>query len=152
MWEPRRLRTLWAAMACYRDSFTFLLGRLHCFCLQNSESQHIRWYTARTIGYQVSHIKQQFTFRPQAGSTSARKNNFLPSSKKKHLLFMPINDNVMMLMLFILRKNYNKNASRGWNLEMINIKVLNAEPMVSLRMNRDVLQGGSQSSEELLKM
>jgi hypothetical protein len=23
MWEPRRLTTLWAAMACYRDSFTF---------------------------------------------------------------------------------------------------------------------------------
>jgi hypothetical protein len=23
MWEPRRLRTLWAFMACYRDSFTF---------------------------------------------------------------------------------------------------------------------------------
>jgi hypothetical protein len=24
MWEPRRLSTLWAFMACYRDSFTFL--------------------------------------------------------------------------------------------------------------------------------
>jgi hypothetical protein len=23
MWEPRRLTTLWASMACYRDSFTF---------------------------------------------------------------------------------------------------------------------------------
>jgi hypothetical protein len=23
MWEPRRLTTLWAFMACYRDSFTF---------------------------------------------------------------------------------------------------------------------------------
>jgi hypothetical protein len=23
MWEPRRLRTLWAFTACYRDSFTF---------------------------------------------------------------------------------------------------------------------------------
>jgi hypothetical protein len=25
MWEPRRLTTLWASTACYRDSFTFLL-------------------------------------------------------------------------------------------------------------------------------
>jgi hypothetical protein len=25
MWEPRRLTTLWAFMACYRDSFTFTL-------------------------------------------------------------------------------------------------------------------------------
>jgi hypothetical protein len=25
MWEPRRLTTLWAFMACYRDSFTFFL-------------------------------------------------------------------------------------------------------------------------------
>jgi hypothetical protein len=23
MWEPRRLSTFWASMACYRDSFTF---------------------------------------------------------------------------------------------------------------------------------
>jgi hypothetical protein len=25
MWEPRHLTTLWAFMACYRDSFTFLI-------------------------------------------------------------------------------------------------------------------------------
>jgi hypothetical protein len=24
MWEPRRLTTLWAFMACYRDSFYFI--------------------------------------------------------------------------------------------------------------------------------
>jgi hypothetical protein len=24
MWEPRRLTTLWASTACYRDSFTFI--------------------------------------------------------------------------------------------------------------------------------
>jgi hypothetical protein len=25
MWEPRRLTTLWASTACYRDNFTFYL-------------------------------------------------------------------------------------------------------------------------------
>jgi hypothetical protein len=25
MWEPRRLTTLWASTACYRDSFTFFI-------------------------------------------------------------------------------------------------------------------------------
>jgi hypothetical protein len=25
MWEPRRLTTLWASTACYRDKFTFYL-------------------------------------------------------------------------------------------------------------------------------
>jgi hypothetical protein len=25
IWEPRRLTTLWAFMACYRDSFTFYI-------------------------------------------------------------------------------------------------------------------------------
>jgi hypothetical protein len=25
MWEPRRLTTLWASTACYRDSFTFYI-------------------------------------------------------------------------------------------------------------------------------
>jgi hypothetical protein len=29
MWEPRRLTTLWAFMACYRDSFTFFLYEQH---------------------------------------------------------------------------------------------------------------------------
>jgi hypothetical protein len=27
MWEPRRLTTLWAFTACYRDSFTFFLSK-----------------------------------------------------------------------------------------------------------------------------
>jgi hypothetical protein len=27
MWEPRRLRTLWASTACYTDGFTFLHPR-----------------------------------------------------------------------------------------------------------------------------
>jgi hypothetical protein len=27
MWEPRRLTTLWASTACYRDSFTFFFAR-----------------------------------------------------------------------------------------------------------------------------
>jgi hypothetical protein len=26
MWDPQRLRTLWASMACYRDSFTFTVN------------------------------------------------------------------------------------------------------------------------------
>jgi hypothetical protein len=28
IWEPRRLITIWASTACYRDSFTFLHGNL----------------------------------------------------------------------------------------------------------------------------
>jgi hypothetical protein len=28
MWKPRRLTTLWASTACYRDSFTFFLPSL----------------------------------------------------------------------------------------------------------------------------
>jgi hypothetical protein len=29
MWEPRRLTTLWATTACYRDSFTLLTASAH---------------------------------------------------------------------------------------------------------------------------
>jgi hypothetical protein len=29
MWEPRRLTNLWAFTACYRDSFSFFIERLH---------------------------------------------------------------------------------------------------------------------------
>jgi hypothetical protein len=28
MWEPRRLTTLWASTACYKDSFTFIVYEL----------------------------------------------------------------------------------------------------------------------------
>jgi hypothetical protein len=33
MWEPRRLTTLWAFTACYKDSFTLIAlhGRTHWF-------------------------------------------------------------------------------------------------------------------------
>jgi hypothetical protein len=30
MWEPRRLTTLWASTACYRDSFTFTFIYVWC--------------------------------------------------------------------------------------------------------------------------
>jgi hypothetical protein len=33
MWEPRRLTTLWAFRACYRDSFTLPSNSLHKNCL-----------------------------------------------------------------------------------------------------------------------
>jgi hypothetical protein len=35
MWEPRRVTTLWAFTACYRDSFTFLLFTLILICTRN---------------------------------------------------------------------------------------------------------------------
>jgi hypothetical protein len=35
MWKPRRLTTLWASTACYRDRFTFTLHNMlsfsHCY-------------------------------------------------------------------------------------------------------------------------
>jgi hypothetical protein len=42
MWEPRRLTTLWAWTACYRDSFTYftfvcLTDCLSCFSVRESE-------------------------------------------------------------------------------------------------------------------
>jgi hypothetical protein len=33
MWGPRRLRTLWASTACYRDSFTFTILLYDCIIL-----------------------------------------------------------------------------------------------------------------------
>jgi hypothetical protein len=32
IWEPRRLTTLWASTACYRDSFTSYLSPIHAIC------------------------------------------------------------------------------------------------------------------------
>jgi hypothetical protein len=38
MWEPRRLTTLWASTACYRDNFTFFLLAMQEYkCVENKE-------------------------------------------------------------------------------------------------------------------
>jgi hypothetical protein len=43
MWKPRRLTTLWASTAWYRDSFTFLLTTfLSQGCLHNSWRSPVR--------------------------------------------------------------------------------------------------------------
>jgi hypothetical protein len=56
IWEPRRLTTLWAFMACYRDSFTFLFcyhetvtkeGDLHIFDSKPVNTNHA--FTSVTI-------------------------------------------------------------------------------------------------------
>jgi hypothetical protein len=44
MWEPRRLTTLWASTACYRDSFTYICGHEWCKYLD------MRICTASVIG------------------------------------------------------------------------------------------------------
>jgi hypothetical protein len=38
MWEPRRLTTVWAFTACYRDSFTFKGHTLQCGEFRKSQS------------------------------------------------------------------------------------------------------------------
>jgi hypothetical protein len=59
MWEPRRLTTLWATTACYRDIFTFffffllcyernILSQIHDFhaCLDRENISHllVQWH------------------------------------------------------------------------------------------------------------
>jgi hypothetical protein len=51
MWEPRRLTTLWASTACYRDSFTFLLLQV----ILNRPSVQINYF----IGICVIFLKSQ---------------------------------------------------------------------------------------------
>jgi hypothetical protein len=47
MWEPRRLTTLWASMACYGHSFTFLpyQGQLYLYHegTENEKSADLYW-------------------------------------------------------------------------------------------------------------
>jgi hypothetical protein len=41
MWQPRRLATLWASTACYRDSFTsYLFYSLHITRLSFNNKSH----------------------------------------------------------------------------------------------------------------
>jgi hypothetical protein len=47
MWEPRRLTTLWASMACYSDSFTFFILVLFRFY---SLRLHLFYLTRRMTG------------------------------------------------------------------------------------------------------
>jgi hypothetical protein len=49
MWEPRRLTTLWASTACYRDSFTFFLPH---FIKQNPHLLPSREFVVRQYNVQ----------------------------------------------------------------------------------------------------
>jgi hypothetical protein len=51
IWEPRRLTTLWASSACYRDNFTFLHVGLYCA---------MTVYIYRVSGWKVSKIKSLY--------------------------------------------------------------------------------------------
>jgi hypothetical protein len=44
MWEPRRLTTLWASLACYRDSFTIFKVRKDINELSHSLTDFLRIY------------------------------------------------------------------------------------------------------------
>jgi hypothetical protein len=48
MWEPRRLATLWASTACYRDSFTFRFLPVYSSLIKNL--RHLR-ITVRNKNY-----------------------------------------------------------------------------------------------------
>jgi hypothetical protein len=55
MWEPRLLTTLWASMACYRDTFTFTI---------NLKSVHyaIKEFGARCVIYFYTNARQSLDF------------------------------------------------------------------------------------------
>jgi hypothetical protein len=40
MWEPRRLTTLWAFTACYRDSFSFTFYKVCKTIMQKHKKKH----------------------------------------------------------------------------------------------------------------
>jgi hypothetical protein len=57
MWEPRRLTTLWAFRACYRDSFTFHWKRTACitgfleYIIEQAYIYFIYPFTMRVYAY-----------------------------------------------------------------------------------------------------
>jgi hypothetical protein len=46
MWEPRHLTTLWASMACYRDSLTFFYPEDGCGWFLQNIGNYLLEYTA----------------------------------------------------------------------------------------------------------
>jgi hypothetical protein len=78
MWEPRRLTTLWASTACYRNSFTFSTTYSHLimetvpingyrpiyqFCILIIKL-NLNWYTGGGVGVQLGPIGNAATNRP----------------------------------------------------------------------------------------
>jgi hypothetical protein len=53
MWQPQRLKTLWASAACYRDSFTFALWEMFLFVLwpPPRSSGQSSWLQIRRSGF-----------------------------------------------------------------------------------------------------
>jgi hypothetical protein len=90
MWEPRRLTTLWASTACYRNSFSFLLGKFwKCSYMTIKTLVQLIEYKGKVISVQVvealrvargwgSHIFQTFGSQMEAMLPTLGADRFLP--------------------------------------------------------------------------
>jgi hypothetical protein len=61
MWEPRRLSTLWASMACNRDSFTFLHLYLFIYIYFAMKENLLFWKRSSTFLQNISRILRNYT-------------------------------------------------------------------------------------------
>jgi hypothetical protein len=102
MWEPRRLITLWAFTACYRDSFTFFtVAEFHT---TNHTKSSQSTFTSLYSSPQWLFLCSVFTRRPKAppGPVSNKCSAFSSriTPKRAHQNPLPYNSNTVLLILF----------------------------------------------------
>jgi hypothetical protein len=75
MWEPRRLTTLWASMACYRNNFNFILNVMNYLIYRNPDMRIIRF----SFKFLSHHLSQAVKFRTTEAALYSR---YLQASDK----------------------------------------------------------------------
>jgi hypothetical protein len=131
MWEPRRLTTLWAFTACYRDSFTLFIITIfsHLSGILGSYSGGYEEYCL--LGYTaVYSAESQPTFRRNMSPTSSGSNK--PS--KKPARKQVANTALILFLLtaqislsFINRQRLNSTRERHSRITVV-YKKLNVTP------------------------
>jgi hypothetical protein len=92
MWEPRRLTTLWALTACYRDSFTFIYLLPIVIILSSTEGRHsllldlYKLFEWDFSGFPPSYRNITFIFNFSGFPPSYRKIIFIFSFSYRHLM------------------------------------------------------------------
>jgi hypothetical protein len=105
MWKPRRLTTIWAFTACYRDSFVFSIEQVNSFDYLGLQSQQ----QVTDVEIKMNRLKQMCRTVRSKLDKKARKDTQIKVYKA-----MAVRTNMWIRNLDYSKKNKNA-RSKNWN-------------------------------------
>jgi hypothetical protein len=158
MWEPRRLTTLWASTACYRDGFTFFsysFNLAECSIKSQRSLEYLKNSLSSTEAGSSLSCPQQPTLVPVMGQMKAVY-NFAAYFPKTHFSIMlphkPKLSQWFVIRILVLRKSlrttiwlWNPRIRDVLNISVINIAILKSL-MICTCFHPQIGGGGAEKS------